>query len=221
MTNQYSTGAHSGPGHNNPADAVVPEEVALYGGIGATLVVGVPLALIGIAQVLDVIGGLVWLLVAGYVVGLMVQYWTAKSYRDGLTAGELMAALVWPVDMLRTIRAGVKSQSAQPNAAAGHNNPADALIPEGLALWGGIGLTVFVGIPMVFWGIFSVLDLLGSLVWLAVVVYVVGLMVQYWISQAYRDGLTKGEILETLVWPVATIKSIREGVKARLNAAKP
>lgn len=208
---------NTGQGHNNPNDALVSETVALWGGIVATLVIGLPLVLAGISQVLDLVGELVWFAIGVYSLGAIVQYWTAQSWRDGLTTGELLKAVLWPMDMFQTIRAGVtKKQPNTTNTVTGSNNPADAVVPEALALWGGIGVTAVVGLPLAIWGIFSVLGIIGSLVWLGVVVYIVGLFVQYWVSKAYIDGLTTGEVLTTLVWPVATIQSIRAGVKARL-----
>jgi hypothetical protein len=213
----YSQNTPTGQGRNNPADAVVPQDVALWGGVAATVLVGLPLAIFGIFQVLDLIGELVWFALGAYSVGAIVQYWTAQSWRDGLTGGELFKAAVWPWDMLQTIRAGVSNQPQTNANAPGSNNPNDALVSEQVALWGGVLLTLLVGLPLAIFGIFSILGIIGSLVWLAVAVYLVGLIVQYWVSKAYLDGLTTGEVIATLVWPVATFQSIRAGVKARLN----
>jgi hypothetical protein len=207
----------AGQGRNNPADAIVPQDVALWGGVLLTVLVGLPLALFGIAQVLDLIGELVWFALGAYSVGAIVQYWTSKAYVDGLTTGEVVKAVLWPVDMFQTIRAGVSNQQPTNTNTPGSNNPNDALVSEQVALWGGVLLTVLVGLPLAIFGIFSILGIIGSLVWLAVAVYLVGLIVQYWVSKAYLDGLTTGEVLATLAWPVATIQSIRAGVKARLN----
>ena len=207
----------AGQGRNNPADAVVPQDVALWGGVAVTVFIGLPLAIFGIFQVLDLIGELVWFAFGAYSVGAIVQYWTAQSWRDGLTGGELFKAVVWPWDMLQTIRAGVSNQQPTNSNAPGSNNPADAVVPQDVALWGGVLLTLLVGLPLAIFGIFSILGIIGSLVWLAVPVYLVGLIVQYWTAQSWRDGLTGGELFKAIVWPVATFQSIRAGVRARLG----
>lgn len=200
--------------------AVVDEKTALFGGL-AVSVFAVFVALAAVKQVLDVIGQLIWLAIGLYILGMMVQYWTAQSYKDGLTKKEATMAVLWPVDTYATIRAGVHRQQGI-SAFRGTHVPAQQdtsgqLVDEKTALWGGFAATVVIGLPLTLWGIGSVLSLTGSLIWLAILVYVVGFVVNFWVSSSYKNGLTTGEITLNALWPIDILKKIRAGV-ARQSA---
>ena len=202
-------------GRNNPADAVVTEQVALWGGVGATVILGLPALWLAVTGALNLGGKLFWVALSGYFIGMVVQYWTAKSYKDGLTVNELLKALAWPIDTFQTIRAAVRKEQGKTVVAPVDNS--NTLLSETWALIAGIGVTVLVVLVFLPIAVNAVLGAIGAVIWLAIWAYVVGLFVQYWTSQAYRDGLTKAEVISTLVWPIDSIKTIRAGVKARLG----
>lgn len=202
-------------GRNNPTDAVVDEQIALWGGVAATVVLGLPAAWLAISGALNLGGKLFWVAFAGYFIGMVVQFWAAKSYKDGLTVNELIKAVAWPVDTFQTIRAAVRKEQGKPvNVPVDNSN---TLLNETFALFAGVGVTVLVILFFLPLAVHAVLGAIGAVIWLAIWAYVVGLFVQYWTSQAYRDGLTKSEIVTTLVWPVDSVRTIRAGVRARLG----
>jgi hypothetical protein len=202
-------------GSNNPADALVDEKTALWGGIAATILLGLPALLIAISGALNLGGKLFWVIFSGYFIGLAVQYWTAKSYKNGLTVNETIKAVLWPVDTYQTIRAAVRKE--QGKTVTVPVDDSKTLLSETWALVAGVGVGILalVFVPL---AVSSLLGAIGAVIWFAVWAYVVGVFVQFWTSQAYRDGLTRNELLLAALWPVDTFKTVRAGVKARLNA---
>ncbi len=195
--------------------AIINEKTALGAGLAAT-VVALLLVVFAIQQVLDIVGEFILLGIGLYVLGLFVQYWTAQSYKDGLTVKEVTMAVLWPLDTVRTIREGVHRQQGI-GAFTGTNLPSSqdtshTLIEEKPALYGGIIATVFVGFPVMISAIASVLDITGELIWLAMAVYLIGFVVNFWVSMSYKNGLTVGEIILNALWPIDIIKKIRAGV---------
>lgn len=91
---------------------VLNEEQALWGGIIVSCITLIVL-ITSIVSAVAVVGGMIVIAIAGYVVGLFIQYWVSKAYTDGLTVNELLQAVAWPIATYKTIKAGVKARRQQ------------------------------------------------------------------------------------------------------------
>lgn len=199
---------------------LLDEQSALWGGVVVTVLVGLPAALFAIGTFVSLVDDIIWVAIATWLVWMMIQFWISEAYKGGLTGSEIVRAALWPYDMYKTIRAGVRKQAGKPFAGTSSDpNSGNKLLKEEQALWAGIIVSVITVILLIA-GIVSAITVIGGLIWLAVLVYVVGLFIQYWVSNAYTEGLTVNELMLAVAWPVATFKTIKEGVKARREAGQ-
>lgn len=75
---------------------VIDEKTAKVAGI-AVGALAVILTITGVFLALSSIVILIGLIVVAYYVGAIVQFWVARSWKDGLTVNELKATLTWPI----------------------------------------------------------------------------------------------------------------------------
>lgn len=208
------------PSHEDNSKTLIDEKTALYGGIAVSVIVGLPLAIYSISQLIATAGRLVLFFVAAYVAALVIQFWVSKSYKNGLTIKEIVYAVAWPLDVIRSIRLGMQAMRSNIPGQAPNPHIADdkgeKVLSEKVALIAGIALTIAV-FPLMLAGVTTALTVIGSLIWLGVLVYLLGALVQFWVAQSYKDGLTVNEVLLSVLWPVDMIKTIRAGVKAYVN----
>lgn len=210
---QKSPFAHI-PSSQDGSKTVLQQTPAVIVGALLTLLVGVPLAFYGLGQVLDVIGHLIWFIIAAYVVALTIQFWVAQSWKNGMTSKEITYTVLWPLDVIRSIRQGLRAAAGQIPG----RNPRDTddigkkVLSQQAALIVGIVATV-IAIPLLFVGISTALTVIGSLIWLCIIAYLVGMFVQFWVAQSWRDGLTVKELTMAAIWPVGMLSLIRAGAK--------
>ncbi len=202
------------PPSQDTSKKLLEQTPAVIVGALLTLVVGVPLAFYGIGQVLGVIGHLIWFLIAAYIVALVVQFWVAQSWKNGLTKKEITYAVLWPVDVIRSMRQGIRAAAGQVPGRNPHETDDNGpkVLAQDAALIVGIALTV-IAVPLLFVGISTALSVIGSLIWLCIIAYLVGMFVQFWVAQSWRDGLTVKELTMAAIWPVGMISLIRAGVR--------
>jgi hypothetical protein len=209
-----STGGHWAniPSSEDNSRTLLPQTPAVLVGIAASGV-GVWLTSVGLGQLKNTIGHLFWLLIALYVVALVVQYWVAQSYKNGLTGKEITFALLWPLDVVRSIRRGVKAATGQVPGRSGRvDDDGPKVVDEKVALFIGIAATALAAVLLVV-GIISAVGVIWSAFWLLVICWILGGIVQFWVAQSWRDGLTVKELTMAAIWPLGMASIIRAGVK--------
>lgn len=201
------------PSSEDDSTTLLQQTPAVVVGVVATLV-GAGLAYVGLGQLKDTIGHLIWLLIALYVVALTAQFWVAQSYKNGMTSKEIIFALIWPLDVVRSIRRGVAAARSNIPGRAGYTSDDNGpkVITEGVAF--AIGIVVsLAAVVLLFVGISAAWGVFWSVFWLLVITWVVGGIVQFWVAQSWRDGLTVKELTMAAIWPLGMASVIRAGVK--------
>lgn len=201
------------PSSDDDSTTLMGEKLAVVTGVVATLV-GLGLGYIGLGKIQDTIGHLIWLLIALYVVGVVAQFWVAQSYKNGMTWKEITFALIWPLDVVRSLRRGVRAAAGQVPGRTGYmsddNGP--KVISQGVAFAFGILATV-AGVILLFVGLHAAWGVFWSVFWLLLIAWIIGGIVQFWVAQSWRDGLTVKELIRAAVWPFGMASVIRAGVK--------
>jgi hypothetical protein len=201
------------PSSQDDSRTLLGQTAAVLVGIAAT-VLGLWLAYVGLGQLKNTIGHLIWLLISLYVIGVVAQFWVAQSYKNGMSGKEITYALLWPIDVVRSIRRGVKAAASNVPGRAGYasddNGP--KVITEGVAFAIGIAATVLAAI-LFFVGIASALAVIWSAIWLLIIAWIVGGIVQFWVAASWRDGLTVKELTMAAIWPLGMASVIRAGVE--------
>lgn len=193
---------------------LIPNQgVALVVGIVLTFLLGVPAVRYGLNEVGNVLGHLIWFILAAYVVAAAVQFWVNESWRNGLTTKELTFSLLWPADVVRSMIRGVRATNGDDRAFES-DDTGEKIMDEQTAKWFGVGLVVL-AFPLGFIGVFTAIAFVASLLWLLFITWTVGFFVQFWVAQSWRDGLTMNELTAAVIWPIGMVAVIREGVQAR------
>jgi hypothetical protein len=169
--------------------------------------IGVPASIIGfwaawhaLGQVFAVFGHLVVFLIAAYVALLAVQFWTAKPYLGGMTKKEIKLTLLWPYGAVRYLRQGVRAARDQMPTSASYGTSTDPVVVSENSAWiYGMGVTILAAI-LLFAGIGAAISVLGHLLWLIVLLYIVGAVIQFWVAESWRNGLTFNEVMLSLLW---------------------
>ncbi len=205
-SNQYQTGKL----------VIESEIVAMVAGVVLTILAGTA-ALASLGDLIRVAGQLAWVLVAAYVVAIAVQFWVSESWRNGMTVKEIILAIAWPIDVIRSLRLGLRAARGKMAMSQKVNDDTgEKVLGETAAKMFGMAVLVL-ATGLGFIGIVTAFSVLGSLIYLAIVVWAVGAIVQFWVAESWRDGLTTGEILLALAWPIDMYKTIRAGVRASNN----
>jgi hypothetical protein len=195
-------------------DAFCEELSAIFGGIvfSAIAVFGVmgP-ALTYVWRDAEHLG---YLVLALYPALAVSQFWVSRAYLNGMTKRELLAAIFFLADVVRTIRFGVRSVRGQITGMniREHGDQGKKIVSAQTAIRAGVVLTLVAFVLMLF-GLYSQLSMAWSAVCFAVVLWVLCSITYYWEMEAYKGGLTEDEVLRTLLGPVSIIRMVREGVR--------
>ena len=188
------------------------EYVALGIGIVASLL-GLWAAWHAVGEVFAVIGHLIVFIIATYFALLAVQFWIVKPYKGGMTNKEVVLTALWPYGAVRYLRQGVRAARDQmPTTASYGNSPDPTVVPQDMALIGGIAVTVVAAL-LLFTGIAAGLSVIGHLLWLVVLLYIVGAVIQFWAADSWRGGLTVNKLMLVVLWFVEAAKLMQAGVK--------
>lgn len=76
--------------------SVISEEAAKIAGVAVGVLAAI-LMVAGVFLALASIVTLIGLVLVAYYIGAVVQFWVARSWKDGLTVNELKVALAWPI----------------------------------------------------------------------------------------------------------------------------
>ena len=198
------------PSSEDGSRTLASQPVALWGGIAVTLLIGLPVGFGAVETTMHAIAHLVMFLIAAYVVAMTIQYWVSQAWKKGLTTKECLLALFWPADLVRHMVRGAKIQNCQTPANISHSGP--KIVSEGGARIIGL-LLIGASVVMLFVGIAHALAAVGALIWLCILLWVCGMFVQYWVSQAWRDGFTTRELFRAIIWPIGMGSLVRTGAK--------
>lgn len=200
------------PSSEDDSRTLLNQPVAVIVGVVATLI-GLWLTSVGFDKLKDTVGHLIWLIIAVYVVALAVQFWVAQSYKNGMTKKEIVFALLWPIDVVRSIRRGLRAAMSQvPGTNYQSDDEGKKVIDEQTSFIIGLAVSAVAAILLVV-GIFQALAVIWSAFWLLVICWIIGAIVQFWVAQSWRDGLTVKELTMAAIWPLGMGAVIRAGVK--------
>jgi len=209
MASQQPGERHQAWTHINAADdtsrTLMGQGAALAVGVGATLV-AVLLFFVGLDVLFGAFGKLFVFVIAAYFVAAVVHVWLTRAWEGGFTRHELVAAVLFPYDYVRRARRASKGS----NVTAPNFGNAPQLCSQGVALTVTIVATVF-AVFLFFYGIKLGFGVIGDLILLAIVGYIVGIVVQFWATRAYEDGLTTQELKHALIWPAGAVGILRAG----------
>lgn len=100
-----------------------------------------------------------------------------------------------------------------PSPQSGQPDDSKTLINEQTAFVGGVIATLVIGLPAALGAISQVINLLDDLILLAIATWLVWMMIQFWVSEAHKGGLTTNEIIKATLWPYDMFQTIKAGVR--------
>jgi hypothetical protein len=203
------------PSHEDDSPTLVNQPIAVVIGVVAAILA------LGVAgwAALEVVGvafKLIPFVIALYLTFGLVQFWVSKAYRDGLTVNEIILAAAWPVDVYKKIRTGLKLREASSttvNSTVTEDN-SNTVLSTKLAVIVGVVASVLVALFDA-WVLSGIVGVAFQVIVLLAAIWIVGLVVHFWVSQAWKDGLTVKELLLAVLWPVDILKI---GIQAARNA---
>jgi ABC-type siderophore export system fused ATPase/permease subunit len=206
------------PDNDTSKPLIKNQWVALAVGVVVSLVALRYVVLPCIGQLADVLGQLfwvlvLWVLVALYFVALSAFFLVAKPYKRGMTKAEILFTVFWPVGLALALRnglAGARQQlfnASTPEAEAARK----PIISENVAKWVGYGVVALSGLGLL-GAIGSVFSVAWTLFWLIPPLFITGMLFQFWISQAWKDGFTQNEGWRMLLWFKAMPAIIKVGL---------
>lgn len=211
----------SNPSQPDTSSVLLAEKPAIGVGVVVTII-GAVIALFSIGKIFSVIGSLVLLIAALYVLGIFAQFWLAKSWKDGLTVKELTNAVLWPVGAWKTIREGQRGLGVLSSThLASSDDTSATLLNQPLAIIVGVVGSVLVVPGMFFFGLRQAADVTFSLIWLVVVAYVLGAIFTFWAGKVYKDGLTTKELLAVATGPIGLFVLVASAAKRRALRFRP
>jgi hypothetical protein len=197
--------------------ALLSEGRAKWFGYVLTGIVGGTLIYVGTKQILAAIGHLTWFLIAAWTVAVAIQFWTASSWRDGLSTKELLLAFFWPYDVIRSIKLGLQATKGKVINRTRDDQTGPKVLSQTGAIAFGVGvsaLAVLLLIP----GLMHALAAFSALMWSLAIIWILGAIVQFWVSEAWTDGLTRNEIIAAFLWPYPMFRIVRAGVNTFMNS---
>lgn len=208
MSSRSYSSAQAGGG------AQAKQWLAVAGGAAATLL-AIWAVFQALGQIIDVVRNLAWLLVAGYTVAIALYFWASRCYRDGLTGKELLFAAFWPVALLRSIRRGVdalREEVTGLRTTRTREASDEVIVSGGWARILGVFITGF-SVLLFFKGIHAAIGVTTGLIVLSALIWMIGMVVQFWVAEAWRGGITGQDVIMVVLWPVGMARVIIAGVK--------
>jgi hypothetical protein len=190
------------------------ENVARIIGVGATVVAAIAVATVAFAFI-GLAFKLALVALVLYATFGVVQFWVSQAWRDGLTVNEIGLAAFWPKDVYNKIKEGEKLRSAASTSVRStvQNDDSATVLNATVAVIVGIVVSA-----LVLGADWLVLQAVVGIVWqvliLVAVAWAVGFVVHFWASRAWKDGLTRNEVLLAVAWPVDILRIGYQAAKA-------
>lgn len=102
---------------------------------------------------------------------------------------------------------------------SGANGPDSPLLDQEKSALVGVIVSIIIGAPALVLFVVNFINLGGTLIPLIAIAYFVGAVVQYWMSHAYKDGLTLKGLGKMASWPVDIYQAVRAGGRKGASAA--
>lgn len=201
------------PSSQDSSKTLVEETGAILAGVIASIV-AIGFVGWGVDQFFVLLGRLIVISIALYMTGIVVHFWMSKIYRGGLSGREIFGAIGWPLGFLRAARSRAKIASVAQTVSQAKYSDSASVIDEDVAKLVGIMASIIAAILLVV-GVTLALSSIGILIGLIVVGYAFGAVLQFWVAQSWKDGLTVNELKICLTWPFVALAYEREQAEQR------
>jgi hypothetical protein len=216
---QVFTVANSQPARSEKT--LLNDKVAVIGGILVTVCIAVWTLMFCLQNLPSLMTELFWLTAIGYLVGMLVVFWSDRSYRDGVSANKARKLGLWPFGVAKALVFGLLQEC---NATGLEPKPhvfdgSKVLIAKKGTRQIGIALTALASVAAVIY-----LIVVGSglvTLWLLFLgIYGLGCVTYFWVTKLYLGGLTISRLLVIILWPIEVARIGKAGAKLVLAKNK-
>lgn len=187
-------------------------------GIGIALgFIGVVFLIMAVETAFDMIGITLRLIASLYIAGSVATFWCARLWEDGLTRDEFMLLIIWPREIRKIMKAGLKQGFGALGVA---DDDSDTWIKnESVSQLVGALFTLValaIAVPLF---VNSVTAAIGSVIMLLVYLHIVGAAAYFWMAGFHKKPLSGGTFMETALWEIDLFKDLWAKAKQQNNPA--